>query len=154
MGLSLEFYAGDADIIGADFAAIDFRGLRDGTRARAYADFSLHISPTDLDTLSMVLGEHGDVGTMLLSRSLVRPVGAFGEEGGADLVDSAWVGIVATLEAADAPTLTEEWIEAVGNELGQSIPVTPEAVQAVRNLIELCRIAVLERLDVVRAWYL
>lgn len=49
MGLSLEFYAGDAAMIGADFTAIEFDGLRDGTRARAYADFSLHLSPTDLD---------------------------------------------------------------------------------------------------------
>ena len=29
MGLSLEFYAGDAAVIGADFTAIELDGLRD-----------------------------------------------------------------------------------------------------------------------------
>jgi hypothetical protein len=47
-GLSLEFYAGDAAVIGAAFSAIEFDGIRDGARARAYADFSLHLSPTDI----------------------------------------------------------------------------------------------------------
>jgi len=43
MGLSLEFYAGQADQVGAAFTNIEFDGLRDGSLAHSYADLSLHI---------------------------------------------------------------------------------------------------------------
>src|SRR5437763_1760611 len=75
MGLSLEFYAGDAARIGADFTAIEFDGLQDGSRARAHADFSLHLSPDDLDTLSEVIAEHTGAAALLLNHRLVRHVG-------------------------------------------------------------------------------
>jgi hypothetical protein len=55
MGLSQEFYAGDADAIGADFADYEFDNIR--ANANQYVDFSLHISPTDLDVLSEKVAE-------------------------------------------------------------------------------------------------
>ena len=50
-------YAGDDAAIGADFTAIEFDGIRDRTRAMAYADFFLHLSPTDFDILSEIIAE-------------------------------------------------------------------------------------------------
>ncbi|MFO0958961.1 MAG: hypothetical protein U0800_16300 [Isosphaeraceae bacterium] len=154
MGLSLEFYAGDASVIGADFSAIELDGLRNGTRARAYADFSLHLSPEDLDTLSGVLAERSGSAPLTLNDSLVRTVGGFEGEGGADVVDPAWVRMVATAEEADAPELAATWIGRIGAESGQQLAVTPEAVRAVRELIGLCRIAIREGAEVVHTWYL
>src|SRR3954451_1172792 len=100
MGLSLEFYAGDAAVIGADFTAIEFDGIRDGTRARAYADFSLHLSPTDLDLLSEVIAEQVAADPVLLNDSLTRTVGGTGDESGAEVVSPAWVRLVASADAA------------------------------------------------------
>jgi hypothetical protein len=154
MGLSLEFYAGDAAAIGEDFSAIEFDSLRDGTRARAYADFSLHLSAADLDTLSAVIAERTGVAPMLLQESLVRTVGGFEGEGGAELVDPAWVRMVAAADKAAAPELAAEWIGRVGAEYGQQLTVTLEAERAVRELIDLCRLAVREGVEVVHAWYL
>jgi hypothetical protein len=154
MGLSLEFYAGDADAIGADFTAIEFDGLRDGTRARAYADFSLHLSPTDLDLLSAVIAEHVGAAPLALTDSLVRTVGGFEGEGGAEVVDLAWVRMVASADEAAAPELAAEWIGRVGAECGQQLPVTRDAVRAVRELIRLCRVASREGVEVVHTWYL
>jgi len=154
MGLSLEFYAGDAETIGADFTAHRFGGLRDGTRARAYADFSLHLSPTDLDILSEVLAERAGVAPLLLNDSLVRTVGGTVDSSGAEVVDPAWVRLVAALDEAAAPELTAEWIKRVGAEYGQQFDVTPDAVRAVGELIRLCRTAVSEGLEVVHTWYL
>jgi len=51
MGLSLEFYAGDAEKIGQAFSAGGLESLRNGTLAHSYEDLSLHIPPTDLDIL-------------------------------------------------------------------------------------------------------
>src|ERR1700722_18128804 len=105
MGLSLEFYAGDPAVIGADFSAMGFGGIRDGTRACAYADFSLHLSPTDLDILSAVIAEQVGTASRLLNDSLIRTVGGFEGEGRADVVDPAWVHMVAAADEASAPEL-------------------------------------------------
>src|SRR5687767_3374662 len=104
MGLSLEFYAGNADAIGADFTAIEFDGLRDGTRTRAYADFSLHLSASDLDLLSAVIAERVGVAPLSLTNSLVRTVGGFDGVGSAEVVDPTWVRMVA---AADEDAASE-----------------------------------------------
>jgi hypothetical protein len=154
MGLSLEFYAGDAATIGADFTAIEFDGLRDGSRARAYADFSLHLSPTHLDLLSEVIAEQVGAAPQLLNDSRTCTVGGFEGEGSADVVNLLWVQMVAAADEADAPGLAAEWIERVAAECGRQLAVTPEAVRAVSNLIRLCQLAKREDLDVVHAWYL
>jgi hypothetical protein len=154
VGLSLEFYAGDAAVIGADFSAINFDGISNGSRARAYADFSLHLAPKDLDLLSEVFAERAGVEPLLLSDSLLRTVGGFEGAGGAEVVDPAWVGMVAVAEEANAPDLAAEWIRRVGTSYDQQFAVTPEAVRAVRELIRLCRLAIRERVEVVHSWYL
>jgi hypothetical protein len=154
MGLSLEFYAGDAALIGADFAEVEFDGLRDGTRAIAYADFSLHLAASDLDVLSKVVAEHLDVQPLLLSDCLIGTVGTIGEEGGADIVEPMWVSKVAALEDGDAPTVSARWFEYLRADYGHQLEVTTDAVEAVRTLIRLCRQAIQERADVVHAWYL
>src|SRR5438105_3874690 len=100
MGLSLEFYAGNAAVIGADFTAFEFDGLRNGTRSRAYADFSLHLSPTDLDLLSEVVAERFGAAPLLLNDSLLRRVGGSEGGGSAEVVNPAWVRIVAAADEA------------------------------------------------------
>lgn len=154
MGLSLEFYAGDAEIIGADFAAVEFDGLRNGTRARAYADFSLHLSATDLDLLSAVIAERLGTSARSLSDSLVRTVGEFDGEGGAELVDPEWIRLPSALGETAAPSLAAEWIARMAAESGEPLSVTPAAVRAVRDLIRLSRLAVRDGLDVIHTWYL
>jgi hypothetical protein len=154
MGLSLEFYAGDAAKIGADFTAIEFDGIRDGTRARAYADFSLHLSPTDLDILSAVIAERIGAAPRLLSNSLGRNVGGFEGEGSAEVVDPTWVRMVSAVDATAAPEVAAVWIGRVGAGCGQRLTVTPEAVRAIRELVELCQLAVREGVEVVHTWYL
>jgi hypothetical protein len=154
MGLSLEFYAGDAASIGEDFSAIEFDSLRDGTRARAYADFSLHFSAVDLDTLSAVVAESIGVLPVLLQDSLGQTVGGFEGEGGAEVVDLVWVRMVAAADESAAPELAAQWIGRVGADSRQQLTVTPEAERAVRELIGLCRLAVREGVEVVHTWYL
>src|SRR5262245_37562427 len=147
MGLSLEFFAGDAVSIGEDFTAIEFDGLRNGTRALAYADFSLHLSPTDLDILSAVIAEHVGAAPLLLTDSLLRTVGGFESAGSAEVVDPAWVRVVAAADDAAAEELAGLWIGRVGAECGRQFAVTPEAVRAIQELISLCRVAIREGVE-------
>ena len=146
VGLSLEFYAGDAYAIGADFAEVEFDGLRDGRRARAYADFSLHLAPGDLDSLSAALGAPP------LRDSLASEVGAFDcGGGGANLVSPGWVRAVAAADDGAAPQLAAAWFRRLGD--GAAPAVTPDAARAVGELIRLCQLAVREDVQVVHAWY-
>jgi hypothetical protein len=131
MGLSLEFYAGDANIIGAAVAEIEFDRIRSGGDAIAYADLSLHLSPDDLDLLSEVIAERARQPPALLLDSLTRTVGTIDEEGAAYVVDPRWVAIVAALSVEDAPDVTAEWIQRVGVAHGETLAVTEDATQAV-----------------------
>lgn len=154
MGQLVDFYAGDAAEIGSAFAANEWTGLRDGTRARADADFSLHLSPTDLDLSSAVIAEHVGAAPRLLNDSMTANVGGRDGESSADVVDPAWVRLVASANEANAPALTAEWIKRVGAECGEQLGVTVEAVRAVGELIRLCQQAVREELEVVHTWSL
>jgi len=91
---------------------------------------------------------------LLLNDSLVRTVGRAANESGAEVVDPAWVQLIAAVDEAFAPDLAAEWIRRVGAEYGQQFDVTPDAVRAVGELIRLCRTAVSEGLAVVHTWYL
>jgi len=154
MGLSLEFYAGDAVAIGKEFTAFKLQSLRDGTKALAYADFSLHLSPTDLDILSDVIAERIGAEPLALNDCFSRNVGGTEGESGAEVVDPAWVRMVAQTEEAWTPELASEWIKRVGVEYGQQLELTPEAVRAVQELIRLARLAIRQGVDVVHTWYL
>ena len=155
MGLSLEFYAGDAATIGSDFSAIEFDGIRDGTRAQVYTDFSLHLQPIDLDLLSAVIAKSVGATPIELYDSLVRTVGSYGDdEGKAELVDPAWVRLIASADDSAVSNLTSDWMQLVAARCHEDICATPDAVNAVRNLICLCQIAVRGKLDVVHTSYL
>lgn len=153
MGLLMDFYAGDAQEIGGAFTAGDFDALN--SRAIAHADFSLHLSPTDLDILSETAFEMmGRVPTGLLD-SLEENVGGDGAESSADTVTEAWVTGMAAFPNDRVPELAQRWLRAVAEDRGDSDDaVTPDALQAVRELISLCRLAGREKVAVVHTWSL
>ena len=156
MGLSLEFYAGCATIIGPAFGEVEFDDLRDGTKAAAYADLSLHLGPKDLDILSEIAARYLDVEPILLSDCLIDEIGTIdgAETGGADVVAPDWVGMMSLLEEQDAETLAADWIAAVARTAGISPEITDHPTKALASLIRLCKKAIAEGLDVVHVWYL
>ncbi len=154
MGLSIEFYAGDAGTIGAAFSAIDFDQLRDGRKSIAYADLSLHVGLEDLDLLSTSIAERAGGPVVMLLDGLQANVGRIEDEGSADVVDPAWVTMVSTLDLADAPAVSADWIRRVGESLGEVLEPTDAAAEAVGKLVSLCRKAISANADVVCVWYL
>ncbi|MBL8950289.1 MAG: hypothetical protein JNK82_05910 [Myxococcaceae bacterium] len=143
MGISIDFYAGDADDIGRAWA----NGKR--PNAKAHADFSLHLDPTSLDLLSDLMK------VPPLLDVLGRRVGGDGDEREANVVDPKWVSAVGVLPPASANQLAEDWLKAVNEEEGEgSTDDAGHAPQAVRELIALCKKAGTEKLEVVLAWSL
>jgi hypothetical protein len=154
MGLSIEFYAGNAATIGAAFSAVAFDEIRDGRRSIAYADLSLHIGLEDVDLLSAAIAEHTERPLVSLLDRLTANVGTIDDEGSADVVDPAWVAMVSALEVAHAAAVAADWIRRVGESHGETLEVTDDAAVAVRELIGLCKKALAADADVVCVWYL
>ena len=156
MGLSQEFYAGDADSIGRAFSDIEWDDLRDERATAAYANLSLHLSSDDLDTLSEVAAGLAGATPHLLSKCLIRQVEPIddGETGGAYLVDPKWPRLIAGLDEEDAGTLTAQWFRRVDQTYGGPLEVNQGAVAAIRGLIRLCKKSVAGCHDVVYVWYL
>jgi len=155
VGLSIEFYAGDAEAIGKAFTEYEFEGLRDGSIAHSYVDFSLHISVADLDVLSEQIAGVLDGEPVRLLDSLERHVGGTPDESSADLVARAWVEFVAGVPKESASQLSALWLSAVMAETGEEIDVdSPDARRAVEELLSLCQDALAKSTDVVFAWYL
>jgi hypothetical protein len=155
MGLSVEFYAGDPDKIGPAFTDIELDGLRDGTLAHSYADLSLHLSLTDFDIFSERVGAILCRPPVLLLDSLEDSIGGTPEESDAAVVSADWVAAVAAVPIESTAPLTSQWLRAVANESGEEVVTdSPEAVDAVSSLIELCRQALTLGTRVVFAWYL
>ena len=149
MGLSIEFYAGDPEAIGAAFSEIKLDQLRDGTVAHSYADLSLHVSLTDLDILSEEIGAVLGKPPIRLLDSLGHRVGGTPEESEANVVSTDWVAAVSAVPPSEATELSRRWLKAVATELGEETDAeSPDAAAAVSALIGLCRDAI------VFAWYL
>jgi hypothetical protein len=151
MSQLLGFYAGDADAIGAAYEE-GSTTLADVDFVQASADFSLHITPIDIDFLVEAIAERTGATAPPLMESFTRLVGGDPDASSAHLVAPAWVQIVASADEGQAENLAAEWMKRVSAEYRETIEVAPEAVQAVDELIRLCRLATKEKLDVVFTW--
>jgi hypothetical protein len=155
MGLSMEFYAGEPQGIGRAFTACELDGLRDGTVAHSYADFSLHLSPDHLDLLSEEIAATVGRAPVLLLDCIEDHVGGTEGESSADVIAQEWVDTVAEVTDASLPALTKRWVAAVARDVGDpSVQAGPDAERAVVDLVRLCREAVRQRSKVIFAWYL
>jgi hypothetical protein len=155
MGLTLEFYVGDPEAIGPAVAEADFDTLYQSGIVKMRADFSLHIQPKDLDTLSVEIAGLQKQPPVLLQESLGDAIGGDESDHGAFLVASEWVLQVGSLQPSSAPEITKRWITSVARIYDDpEIRVTPEAEEAVSALISLCRHATGTSTPVIHAWFL
>jgi len=149
MGLLFDFYAGRGRELGEAYQELDFDRLED--LSRGHADLSLHISPRDLDLLSeqafRIVGKEA-VGVF---DSFAQNVGRT-DAGSADVMNPQWVAVLAEFPETQIEQLTDEWMESVRQESGETLEVTPEARKAVSALVAVCRIARQQGLDVVFTW--
>lgn len=155
MGLTLEFYVGDPEVIGPAVAEADFDLLYKSDVVKKRADFSLHIQPKDLDTLSLQVADMLGQSPVLLQESLGDAIGGDESDHGAFLVASEWVSQVAGLQSSVSVELTKRWISEMARIYeDEQIVVTPEAEEAVSSLILLCRFAAETDTPVIHSWFL
>jgi hypothetical protein len=155
MGMLMGFYAGDANQIGKGFSSGSRVPLWKQPFVQATADFSLHLSPIDLDLLSEEAYRLVGMQPVTLTDSLTDHVGGDGESSSADVVASQWVATFAQIPNQRVEELAKNWFVEVGKEHNEP-PEQPtaDALRAINDLIHLCQIAKERNLSVVHTWSL
>lgn len=148
MGLSLIFCAGeqaeDTKKMLEALETADYQALNQ--RMARKADFSLHLRPKDLQTLSECAAAFSSQTAAPFREGLTCYFDA--EDRGFFIVSEEWEKYFAAVKIKDAKPLAEAWYQAIG--LKDSLP--PEAIAAVKDLIELCQYAGHTGNPVVHIW--
>jgi hypothetical protein len=153
MGLSLEFYLGNADAISHAVADVEFSRLDDHLIVTDSADFSLHIVPADLDLLSESLARFNGQKPQGLRQSLKSLVDE--EDRSAFLVRPEWVHYVAAINEEQVGEIAELWASSLRAKHNDAeITVTEQMRAAVGDLVRLCCSASKRDGQVVHIWYL
>lgn len=153
MGLTMEFRAGDARGLARTFCDRDFAELE--RMSRASADFSLHLSPNDLDLLVVEIMESAGHAPITFMELTGEPIAGDRKEAGVFIVATSLVRTVAALPDAQVNGVVERWFYRISEESGDpNLNATADAVLAVSELLKLCRQAVGEHLQVVYCWSL
>jgi hypothetical protein len=150
MGLTLEFYVGNADVLSQAFedGEIDFDFLSEFSKAGNVADFSLHLEIHDLDILSEVAAKLARNSPIYLQNSVERII-ADEADHGAFLISLGWVERFSALPRWGSRELTAQWFQAMSQHHRDSIQVTPDAEHAVESLLRICKQAISNSEDVV-----
>jgi hypothetical protein len=155
VGQLIHFYAGDAEAVGRAFSERDYQTLRDPQRFPLTADFSLHLSPIDLEILTEEVQKIVGTGPTTLTDSLGKRVGGDGDESAAEVVGPGWVEMMAALPDASIESLITSWTRAVAEEHNEpDLKPTDDIRKALRDLLTLCREAQRTGLPVVHTWSL
>jgi hypothetical protein len=119
------------------------------------ADFSLHLSPIDLEILTEEVQKLVGSGPTSLEESLARQVGGDGEECSADVVSPEWVGMMSALPDASVESLIAGWTRALAEEHNEpNLAPTDDMRRALQDLLKLCREAQRQSLPLVHTWSL
>lgn len=151
MGLSLEFYAGNREQIMKAMQEFDLDLLDEPGVTAAYADFSLHLEPRDLNLLSRAIAVVENRTFLELGDFLNGVVDE--EDHGALDVGRDWVRHVATTDPLNIDVIVQGWSESMSALHGVSIAPNDSMRKALSDLVSLCRLAVTTDAAVVHIWY-
>ena len=153
MGLLMEFRIGDAKALATAFQSLELEKL--DALSQGAADFSLHLSPQDLDALVEELGRAAGHEMLAFTDVAGQPLAGDRAESGVFLISRAFVSMVASIPDDSASEIAERWMGRVAEECGDpDIVATADTVVAVSELIRICRKAGVEDLDLVYCWSL
>jgi hypothetical protein len=154
MSLLMHFCAADPAVVEDVTSSTWHALLRDSSRVAAYVDFSLHLSPIDLDILVVQVCAALGAPATTLTDSLVGLVAGDGQSWAVEVVDPRLVNLVAGVPGSMIEPLASRWVAAVAQEHREANPgVNPEILGALRELVRICDVALQGELAVLHAWF-
>jgi len=150
MGLTLKFLAGAPKGVLDAISEYDYAKLDRLTEKEA--DFSLHLQPKDLQTLSDCAASFTSRFLKPFRTALVCYLDE--EDRGYFLVNDDWVEAVAAIDRGRSKALAGKWFEKMAEDYPDEGIGKPsaEAEAAVAKLIELCQYAVQQSKPVIHIW--
>ena len=155
MGMSLQFYAGDKDVIIDAVAFEELDELEELEDDGLSTDFRLHLQPQDLNPLfHIVSGLYGDHTFGLREKLDTRDYYFDAPDRGAFFVEDGVKEVFAQCDLSMAVGLANSWdkkLKEVHPDLASTL--AEDAVEPIRELIRICQVAVQEDYDLVHVWY-
>jgi hypothetical protein len=149
----MEFRIGDAKALATASQSLELEKLE--ALSQGGADFSLHLSPQDLDALVEELCRAAGHEMLAFTDVARQPLAGDRAESGVFLISGTFVLMVASIPDDSASEIAERWMGRVAEECEEpDIVATAETVVAVSELIRICRKAGVEDLDLVYCWSL
>jgi hypothetical protein len=151
MGLTLEFLVGDAEKMAEAMRECDYELFDDPECVSLRADFSLHLEPRDLNSLSHQLAEFVGQAPMELRPHLSVCVDEV--DRGLLLVGREWVSYVAAVPDSAPFAIADRWAASMRQQYDDpEILPTDAMVASVSALVALCKTARQHDLQVVHVW--
>jgi hypothetical protein len=151
MGLTLEFLLGNDEMIIEAIQEFDLDKLDENVTERA--DFSLHLTPNDLNTLSLAASKFNQQNPSSLREFLEVIVDE--EDYGLLCIHNEWVRYFAKLDRSVLNELCKEWFFVMQKQYpNEKMVLTDDSVKAVFELRELCNLALIQEKKVFHLWYL
>lgn len=155
MGLSLKFFAGNKNEIVDAIAKENFEFLEDLEDKMLFADFSLHITPNDLNHLVEIVSSTSGRVPLGLREQLDTEEFYFDEaDRGAFFVQDVIKTVFAQCDLTLAGQLAHEWYERLKLEYpDEALASNKEAVTAIEDMIRISKKAIENDLDIVHVWF-
>lgn len=153
MGITLEFLIGNDEKIIEASKELDIDIFDEAGCIIKRADFSLHITPNDLNTLSFVAAKLNKQKAISLRDNLDLLIDE--PDHGLFKVNHSWVKYFAMVEADKLESLAKEWYAEMQKQYANEIiEVTIDGIQAVKDLSRICDLSINSGKNVFHFWYL
>ena len=157
MGLTLEFYVGNAEEIATVILDLGYEESDEDnllvrlSQAERSADFSLHLKISDLEFLSEQAGLVRNKPAIYLRDSFEKILVEEPAHGAVQIA-RAWISQFANLPTWSSRELTVHWFDAMSKHHGDSFLANAAAQKAVESLIRICKLAETSSEEIILFW--
>jgi hypothetical protein len=155
MSVTLQFAIGQKQAILDAVKNSDFDFLDVLESQNQIADFSLHITPNDLNFLVNIASELRNLNSIGLREFLDTTTYFFDSEVcGAYLVNIKISTLFSEFQEDEAFEITNKWFKRMETEYNEEILVNNDAIESVKKMIDICKKSQKDNLDLVHIWFL
>ena len=151
MGLTLSFVTGSSTIILDALKSDDYDLFYDNIIKEA--DFSLHLSPRDLQILSLCAAEFNAKSPLNLREQMAPLIDQ--NDKGLFSIEEKWVYYMSAVPLEQSKVLCNRWFEEMNEKYPkEKIVLTEEANKAVEDLISICQFCIDNKKELLHYWTL